>query len=356
MSWAHEHLGIGLDADERAIKRAYAAKLRTTRPDEDPEGFQRLNEAYQAALLHAARHEAHGKGAGMSGMAGDRDGLATDHLGTGRDVASWHAVEAPTTARTMPPPLPPSLPHAGTLPPPEPIGARTGRPDADGIDERRPGPDTAEVRYFDFNAFYAAVEIRIHASYPADFAEWLEQHPALQDARLKRRIGMRLPRFLKARPTLPTGHVEALVECFGFGARSAGTTGEDVDFDPGVFLDMLEIEAHRSSPTQFRQSLENHPDLYDIALKQALAMPVLRFIESTPDLPAGHVNALITFFCLDKVDTHLAHERVQAILTRSAPELEFRQSAAQRNQGRYFPVWPIILLVIVLSRCASGNL
>lgn len=50
MSWAHEHLGIAIDADERAIKRAYAAKLKTTRPDEDPEGFQRLHEAYQAAL------------------------------------------------------------------------------------------------------------------------------------------------------------------------------------------------------------------------------------------------------------------------------------------------------------------
>jgi len=55
VSWAHEHLGIDLDADERAIKRAYAAKLRTTRPDEDPAGFQRLNEAYQQAKSWA-RH------------------------------------------------------------------------------------------------------------------------------------------------------------------------------------------------------------------------------------------------------------------------------------------------------------
>lgn len=55
MSWAHEHLGIAADADERAIKRAYAAKLRTTRPDEDPSGFQRLNEAYQAARSWAAK-------------------------------------------------------------------------------------------------------------------------------------------------------------------------------------------------------------------------------------------------------------------------------------------------------------
>jgi hypothetical protein len=37
-------------ADERAIKRAYAKQLRFTRPDDDPEGFQRLHAAYQAAL------------------------------------------------------------------------------------------------------------------------------------------------------------------------------------------------------------------------------------------------------------------------------------------------------------------
>jgi hypothetical protein len=46
----HAHLDLPPDADERAIKRAYAVKLRTTRPDEDPEGFQQLNDAYQTAL------------------------------------------------------------------------------------------------------------------------------------------------------------------------------------------------------------------------------------------------------------------------------------------------------------------
>ena len=50
MSWALRELGLRPDADERAIKRAYAAKLKTTRPEDDPEGFQRLHAAYQAAL------------------------------------------------------------------------------------------------------------------------------------------------------------------------------------------------------------------------------------------------------------------------------------------------------------------
>ncbi|GAA6142184.1 J domain-containing protein [Hydrogenophaga sp. 5NK40-0174] len=53
MSSPYEVLGIGPEADERDIKRAYARLLKKTRPDDDPEGFQRLNEAYQAALRFA---------------------------------------------------------------------------------------------------------------------------------------------------------------------------------------------------------------------------------------------------------------------------------------------------------------
>lgn len=50
-----ERLGLAPDADEREIKRAYARELKRVRPDQDPQGFQALHDAYSQCLAWARR-------------------------------------------------------------------------------------------------------------------------------------------------------------------------------------------------------------------------------------------------------------------------------------------------------------
>ncbi|MBV6822939.1 J domain-containing protein [Pseudomonas sp. PD9R] len=79
-------LGLSADADTRSIKRQYATLLKQTRPDEDPEGFQRLRDAYEQALQHKEWEQFSEESQGVAGAWVLNDlsvmEVATSHGGT----------------------------------------------------------------------------------------------------------------------------------------------------------------------------------------------------------------------------------------------------------------------------------
>ena len=51
---AFQVLGIAETKEEDRIRQRYLSLLKDTNPEDDPEGFKRLREAYEAALRSAA--------------------------------------------------------------------------------------------------------------------------------------------------------------------------------------------------------------------------------------------------------------------------------------------------------------
>lgn len=175
-----ELLGLTPDADERAVKRAYAAKLKTTRPDEDPEGFQRLNEAYQAALAWAR--------SGPHPDEGDEDDGYENEDGTG--ASSTDTVMQATTAD------------------------RTQAADAQDARAQRTSEEPATP--FDPDAFLERCFALALHSRDGELRAWLDAQPVLWSLARKSQIGAWLLQEMHRRqPPIPPSRFDALLDYFG---------------------------------------------------------------------------------------------------------------------------------------------
>lgn len=283
MTSAFAALGLPSDADERAIKRAYAARLKTTRPDEDPEGFQRLNELYQAALAQCAARET------------VRRPLALDPSPSGPPPfdpaasipvaeASAPAGDAPPPARGRAPADAPVMPPSAVPPPLPPVRWRT----------QGPAPD----------------------AFPA------------------------------------IGPVAAPM------------------FNMDAFFRELHARAGREPVAAFRAWLLGHEALYAMALKDAMAVPLVHFLAGVPPMRREHLDETLRFFGLDTVSPrtqrleaalHRLRENAlrdgpdwERIMSRPADGAPRRPASARTGSGGGIPLWPILLGLYLLSRIVGG--
>ena len=289
MPTAFHLLGLAPDADERAIKRAYAARLKSSRPDEDPEGFQRLNQAYQAALAHCAAHcAAHGAVRRLLPL--DPPQLDPPRL----DPPPHPRTPAPAAEAG---PVVEDLPR--TAPSAAPAGETTGRPPA-------VPPPLPPVR-------------------------WRTQNP-----------------------------VPGTFPANGPAAAPA--------FDMDTFFRELHARAGREPVAAFRAWLVGHEALYAMALKDALAVPLVHFLGGVPPLRREHLDEVLRFFGLDTVSPRTqrleaALHRLRENALRDGPDWERimtrpadgapRRPASVRSSGGGIPLWPVLVGLYVLSRVAS---
>ncbi|MFK3651517.1 J domain-containing protein [Lysobacter enzymogenes] len=205
-----QRLGLPADSDERAIKRAYARELKRCRPDDDPEGFQALNEAYQQCLHIAAQR------AFALAVAQD-DGDAP---------AEAMAPAMPRSAAPAPP-SPPAAPPRASAPAADAAAPRSRpasapRPEARHEPQHEPqraAEPEPQPRYFDLPAFLAELFDFAQRRLAVDLQRWLRDCEALYSLELKHALRAPVAHALaQHEPPLAPAATEIIAEYFDLGA------------------------------------------------------------------------------------------------------------------------------------------
>ena len=213
---AFERLGLEPTADEREIKRAYARELRRTRPDEDPAGFQALNEAYQQCLAYAEHQR---EQASLDDEAEAGGGDAFDTAWQARD---YDALETSTAVETT---------HEAT--------AR----------HRPAAPASGQTTLsFDLHAFLDELLQRARSQSPAELKRWLLNLEPLYSLDLTR--ALRGPVAQTASQAEPALSPSALATVFDFFSLNL------VGANDGWLLEQAHQAQHRAeSKHAFEQAL-----------------------------------------------------------------------------------------------------
>ncbi|MEA5125804.1 J domain-containing protein [Xanthomonas floridensis] len=305
MSWAVEALGLTHDADARAIKRAYAVRLKTTRPDDDPAAFQQLHETYQAALAWAAaitrsHAEASAEEVDAGRPVGVNAGVAslTEEVRTRRQP--WaEAIEG--TAEDIDAHMPEAA-HAGAAPPAEEARSRR-QPRAEVIQD----PILkAELARWQDNAYVQDGVTRILAAADslsaADFSAWLRALPETWSLELRPRIGYAIAsRIAHDGVALSDATFDAFIACF--------SDDEDSDLGHALWAGRVMAIVLGQSPDFLAHWMEHRVTVLPDEERGAIGTLVLRALrERQATLQLKAIDALSRALCWSQLD-HNRHDR-----------------------------------------------
>ena len=327
--------GLPEDADERALKRAYAKRLKDTRPDIDPEGFQQLRERYEAALA-CCRHEVH------------RAATTTDG------------------GQTSPPPradqdiAPPPAAAAG----PAWHVVQFGDARVDAL--HKPAP-------FDVEGFASACLDLAMQDDATNLSRWLREQPELWSLSVQQEAGQAVLRMLfRDQPPVSADGFDAMLQFFGLDHTLSGLDPfklqqlrKSLDerhaliarFEPAVAAwnaDSAEVKAetvfrwfcafartHAFEPVA--AALHAQPSLRTWRAREPLAQELLELVvRERPPLPAGSALALFHYFRLPELaasqgvslqDLPGQLEIRWLMLTENAPKLAVRVRDAKKPFG-----------------------
>lgn len=186
-------LGIAPTEDVRTIKRAYSAKLKTCRPEDDAEGFARLRAAYEMVLARAEH------------MAKQRAAQTVHEPEAERPATSEDVVPVPAAAESVPPPAPITI-----APAPPASAPAAGSTVAMAQAMRAPQALAAEI-IAQANQYEQWRGLGV-----LPFTRWLAAHPALVSLQVKQATGHALLVALAGGASAPQPALRALSEFFSW--------------------------------------------------------------------------------------------------------------------------------------------
>lgn len=194
-------LGLGDDATEIDVKRAYARLLKQHRPDADPTGFQCLHEAYTHCLSHARYRAQYGAEYYDEEYEGDEP--AGEAL---EEVAAMDAVQRHAAGEVLPSAV--AVEDGGAASFQAPLVAAPAEDEAVG--------DTTQEASFNVGDFIGELLERSRHQHAGEVSRWLSGHEALYSLQLKQFLTTPVASALAEADRLPDDrNIHTVLEFFG---------------------------------------------------------------------------------------------------------------------------------------------